>query len=77
MRGQIQWLIPQPEVKYGLYYNGINVLSRRDGICAQSLIGGDMVGYGNTDETPNRAEADAAVNAIAPLFADFGKPRTA
>ena len=77
VRGQIQWLIPQPEVKYGLYYNGINVLSRRDGICVQSLIGGDMVGYGNTDETPNRAEADAAVNAIAPLFADFGKPRTA
>ena len=71
VRGQIQWLIPQPEVKYALYYNGINVLSRRDGICVQSLEGGDMVGYGDTNETPNRAEAEAAVNAIAPLFADF------
>jgi hypothetical protein len=38
----------------------------------QSLEGGDMVGYGGTDETPDRAEADAAVNTIAPLFADFG-----
>ena len=77
VRGQIQWLIPQPEVKYALYYNGINVLSRRDGICVQSLEGGDMVGYGDTNETSNRAEAEAAVNAIAPLFADFGTRRTA
>jgi glycine/D-amino acid oxidase-like deaminating enzyme len=76
VRGQIQWLIPQPEVKYAVFYNGINLLSRRDGICVQSLEGGDMVGYGDTDETPNRAEADAAVNAIAPLFADFGRSRS-
>ncbi|HSM95242.1 MAG TPA: FAD-dependent oxidoreductase [Rhizomicrobium sp.] len=72
VRGQIQWLIPQPEVKYGLFYDGINVLSRRDGICVQSLEGGDMQGYGDTNEAPDRAEADAAVNRIAPLFADFG-----
>jgi D-amino-acid oxidase len=77
VRGQIQWLIPQPEVTYGLYYNGINVLSRRDGICVQALKGGDMVGYGDTNETPNRADAEAAVNAIAPLFADFARDGSA
>jgi glycine/D-amino acid oxidase-like deaminating enzyme len=72
VRGQIAWLIPQPEVNYGLFYNGINVLSRTDGICVQSLEGGDMRGYADRNETPDRAEADHVVNAIAPLFADFG-----
>ena len=28
-------LIPQPEVNYGLYYDGVSVLSRRDGIVVQ------------------------------------------
>jgi glycine/D-amino acid oxidase-like deaminating enzyme len=73
VRGQIAWLIPQPEVTYGLYYRHINVLSRTDGICVQSLEGGDMRGYGDTNETLDRSEADHVVNAIAPLFADFGK----
>ena len=72
VRGQIAWLIPQPEVNYGLYYKHINVLSRTDGICVQSLEGGDMRGYGDTNETPDRSEADHVVNTIAPLFADFG-----
>lgn len=72
VRGQIAWLIPQPEVMYGLYYRHINVLSRTDGICVQSLEGGDMRGYGDTNETPDRAEADHVVNTIAPLFAGFG-----
>src|ERR1700749_3921928 len=27
VRGQIGWLIPQPEVNYGLYYDGVSVLS--------------------------------------------------
>jgi glycine/D-amino acid oxidase-like deaminating enzyme len=77
VRGQIAWLIPQPEVTYGLFYDGINVLSRTDGICVQSLEGGDVRGYGDTNETPDRAEADHVVNAIAPLFADFGARRVA
>jgi glycine/D-amino acid oxidase-like deaminating enzyme len=78
VRGQIAWLIPQPEVEYGLYYRHINVLSRTDGICVQSLEGGDMRGYGDTNETPDRAEADHVVNTIAPLFTGFGaRPATA
>jgi D-amino-acid oxidase len=29
VRGQIAWLIPQPEVNYGVSYKNVNVLSRR------------------------------------------------
>ena len=68
VRGQIGWLIPQPEVKYGLYYRDVGVLSRRDGIVVQALEGGDMKGYANADEAPDRAESERALAAIAPLF---------
>ena len=72
VRGQIGWLIPQTEVKYGLYYRDVGVLSRRDGIVVQALDGGDMKGYNNADEMPDRAESERAVATIAPLFARFG-----
>ena len=77
VRGQIGWLIPQPEVRYGFYYRDVGVLSRRDGIVVQALDGGDMKGYGDADETPDRAESDRAVAAIAPLFAGPGRFRAA
>ena len=32
VRGQIGWLIPQPEVNYGFVYDGVSMLARRDGI---------------------------------------------
>lgn len=69
VRGQIGWLIPQPEVTYGFYYRDVGVLSRRDGIVVQALEGGDMKGYNNADETPDRTESERAVATIAPLFA--------
>ena len=68
VRGQIGWLIPQPEVRYGFYYRDVGVLSRRDGIVVQALEGGDMKGYGDADETPDRAESEQALAAISPLF---------
>jgi D-amino-acid oxidase len=68
VRGQIAWLIPQPEVRYGVIYKHISMLSRRDGIVVQSLEGGDMRGYGSEDEAPDRAEADHAVATIAELY---------
>jgi glycine/D-amino acid oxidase-like deaminating enzyme len=67
VRGQIAWLIPQPEARYGLQYKGVNVLSRRDGIVVQTG-GGGMSGYGETDETPNRADAEAGVKTVAELY---------
>ena len=68
VRGQIGWLVPQPEVNYGLYYNHISVLSRTDGIVIQDLAGGDMRGYNDTNETPNRAESEEGVRRIAELY---------
>jgi D-amino-acid oxidase len=69
VRGQIGWLIPQPELTYGLYDNGVSVVSRRDGIVVQVLDGGDMRGYGDANETPDRAESEGGVATLAALFA--------
>ena len=71
VRGQITWLIPQPEVDYGLYYRRVGMLSRRDGIVVQALWGGDMMGYGDDHEVIDRAEAERAVAILADLFARF------
>ena len=68
VRGQINWLAPQPEVHYGLYYRHVNVLPRPDGIVVQYGGTSDMWGYGSEDETPDMAEAEAAIRTIAPLF---------
>jgi len=68
VRGQIGWLIPQPEVNYGLFYNGVSVVSRTDGIVMQQLEGGDMRGYNDDHEVVDRAEADQAVGVVAELM---------
>jgi glycine/D-amino acid oxidase-like deaminating enzyme len=69
VRGQIAWLLPQPELHYGLFYDDVFVLPRSDGIVVQDLAGGDMKGYGDSNETPDRAAALAAVSKIATLYA--------
>ena len=71
VRGQIGWLIPQPEVTYGLYYNGVSMLARRDGIVVQVLEGGDMRGYNDANETVDRAESENAVKVLADLYSRF------
>ena len=71
VRGQIGWLIPQPEVTYGLYYRDVSVISRSDGIVVQSLEGGDLKGFDNDHEVPDRAESEAAVDVIENLYARF------
>lgn len=71
VRGQIAWLIPQPEVNYGFNYKNISILSRRDGIVVQDLNGGDMRGYGNSSELADRTEADNAVKTIEELYSRF------
>jgi D-amino-acid oxidase len=68
VRGQIGWLIPQPELRYGLYYDGVNVVPRHDGICVQDVAGGDMRGYGDDNETVDRQESEAAVAKLARLY---------
>ncbi len=68
VRGQIAWLIPQPDVNYGLGFGNVNILARRDGIVVQSNEQGEATGWNDPSETPNRDEADRAVQALAALY---------
>ena len=68
VRGQIARLIPQPEVRYGLVYRHVLTVPRRDGLVVQSFAGGEMQGWGDTNEVPDRAEAEQAVRMLAELF---------
>ena len=68
VRGQIARLIPQRDVHYGLSYKQVFVVPRRDGIVVQDVAGGDMKGYGDTNEQVDRAESDRAVTTLAELF---------
>jgi len=69
VRGQIGWLIPQPEVNYGIYYNRLNMLARRDGIVMQLSEQGEASGWNDTNESPDRGEAERAVRVLANLYA--------
>jgi len=68
VRGQIAWLIPQPEVNYGVLYKNINMLSRRDGIVVQDGGSNDVFGYNDANENPDRPQAEAAVLVVAELY---------
>jgi hypothetical protein len=78
VRGQTGWLIPQPEVKYGLSYGGTSMLSKSDGIMvlhAPGPIKGDMNGIGNANEIESRQESEDAVRIIEKLYANFPASR--
>jgi len=68
VRGQIAWLIPQPEVNYGVFYKNVGVLARRDGIVVQDVGNGEMDGYNDSNEELNRAAAESAVQVVAELY---------
>lgn len=68
VRGQIAWLIPQPEVNYGVTYKGVSVLSRRDGIAVQDGGKGESDGYNDSNEQPDRRAAESAVGVVAELY---------
>lgn len=68
VRGQIAWLLPQRDVQYGVYYKGLTVLARRDGIVVQPLGADDYFGFDDSDETPDMAAAYAAIDAAAAIF---------
>ncbi len=72
VRGQITWLLPQPEVTYGLYYRRVSVVSRHDGMVVQ-YFGAN--GYNDDNETPDRAETEAAVKVLADLYSRFPATR--
>lgn len=68
VRGQVAWLIPQPEVNYGVLYKNVGCLARRDGIVVQDLGTGEMDGYNDDNEQPDRRAAESAVQVVAELY---------
>lgn len=68
IRGQITWLVAQPEVTYSLNYNAVTMIPRPMGIIVQAQGASSMVGYGLDDETPDWSEAESAVAELATLF---------
>jgi glycine/D-amino acid oxidase-like deaminating enzyme len=68
VRGQIAWLIPQEGVNYGLIYNNLNVLGRRDGIVIQPSAHGEDTGWNDGNEQPDRAEAESGVHELQALY---------
>jgi D-amino-acid oxidase len=68
VRGQLARAIPDPRVDYGLIYNGVAFVPRRDGLVFQVIGDSDYYGFGDETTTPDRAEAELAVNTIAALY---------
>jgi glycine/D-amino acid oxidase-like deaminating enzyme len=76
VRGQTGWLIPQPDVKYGLSYGGTSMLSKSDGVMvlhAPGPVKGEMNAVGNGNEVENRQETEDGVRIIEQLYARFPK----
>jgi len=69
VRGQLTRMIPQADVTYGLFYQNVSFVPRRDGLVFQVVGENDYYGYGDDTTVPDRPEAERAVNAIASLFA--------
>ena len=68
VRGQIGWLIPQPEVHYGLVFDNLNILGRRDGIVVQLSEQGEASGWNDANETPDRREAEEGVRQLRAMY---------
>lgn len=68
VRGQINWLAPQPEARYGFFYRDVLVFSRRDGVIVQKVGDNDDFGFGDASETPDRTEMREAISTVSPLF---------
>jgi len=68
VRGQLARMIPQPDIHYGLFYQHVSFIPRRDGLVFQVTGEDDYYGYDDAGTTPDRAEAEHAVNTIAGLY---------
>jgi glycine/D-amino acid oxidase-like deaminating enzyme len=69
VRGQIAWLIPQAGATYGAYYGTLSMIARRDGIVVQETGSSEWFGYGDDNEAPDRAAAEASVRQLATWWA--------
>ncbi len=72
VRGQTEWLIPQPEVNYGFTYRNVECRSKSDGVMVIA-IGPEQFAksWNNGNEIPDRAEAEGAVRVVEELFSRF------
>jgi hypothetical protein len=61
-------MIPEPQIDYGILYNGAAFVPRRDGLVFQMIGPDDYYGFNDDTAVPDRAEAELAVNTIAGLF---------
>ena len=72
LRGQTEWLIPQPEVNYGLTYRDVEARSKSDGVMVIAIGRAQSAkSWNNSNERPDRAEAEGAVRVLAELFSRF------
>jgi glycine/D-amino acid oxidase-like deaminating enzyme len=69
VRGQLARMIPQPDIHYGLFYQNVGFVPRRDGLVFQAIGENDYYGFGDDTTVPDRAEAERAVRTIASLYA--------
>lgn len=68
VRGQIAWLLPQPDIHYGVQYNHVSLLARRDGILVQAQGADDSFGFNDANEEPDYAAAHASIGVVATMF---------
>ena len=68
VRGQINWMTPQSDARYGVYYNNVSAISRRDGIIVQYTGPNNDYGFGDESETADPVETTKAMTTLAPLF---------
>jgi D-amino-acid oxidase len=78
VRGQIQWLVPQPGQTYGINYRGLGILKRRDGIGLQyNPPGVPDNGWNETNEVPDRETTVTVVGILQELYSRMEKMQTA
>ncbi|MCB2048148.1 MAG: FAD-binding oxidoreductase [Novosphingobium sp.] len=70
VRGQIGWLLPQPEARYALWHDKVQAVSRRDGVIVQYLGSNEDWGFGIADETADRAETERALATLRRLYTE-------
>ena len=68
VRGQLARTIAQPDIHYGLYYQNVNFVPRRDGMVFQVVGDSDYYGVGDDTTQPDRTEAQLAITTITALF---------
>jgi glycine/D-amino acid oxidase-like deaminating enzyme len=68
VRGQLARTPPQEGIHYALYYRDSVFVPRRDGFVFQMIGDNDYYGYGIDTTTPDRVEAEHAIQTIQSLF---------